>query len=227
MIISGGSRSNWRFFSKHLMKTEENERVHIAEIRGLAADNILDALREMDALARGTRCKNSIYHADINPREDEVLTPEQWEMAVDTLEKNLGLEGHSRVIVEHEKHGRIHRHIVWSRIDPDTMTAVSDSNNYDCHQRTADELEQEFGHDPTPRGRGPDGRRPDNWEVFRGHASGIDPQQVKAELTQLWRQQRADAGNGDNWLTRPVVKFDASGLYPPLADPPDDGESRG
>src|SRR5580700_4647516 len=107
MIISGGARSNWRFFAKHLMKAEENERVHVAEIKGLAADNVLEAFREMDALASCTRTTNFFYHADINPREDEHLTEEQWEQAIDTLEKNLGLSGHSRFVVEHEKNGRI------------------------------------------------------------------------------------------------------------------------
>ena len=53
--------------------------MELAEVRGLAADNV------MDALASGTRCKNAIYRADINPREDEVLTPEQWEQAVDLV----------------------------------------------------------------------------------------------------------------------------------------------
>ena len=29
MIIKGGSRCNWRFFSKHLMRTDQNERVTV------------------------------------------------------------------------------------------------------------------------------------------------------------------------------------------------------
>ena len=65
----------------------------------------------------GTKCTNYFYQANINPREDEHLTPAQWREAVDTLEKNLGLTGQPRFVVEHEKEGRTHRHIVWSRID--------------------------------------------------------------------------------------------------------------
>jgi hypothetical protein len=200
MIINGGSRSNWRFFSQHLMKAEENERVEIMDIRGLVAENVLEAFREMRDWAdfSGGRCKNFFYHANINPREGEVLTPEQWEQATDTLETNLGLAGHSRFIVEHEKDGRTHRHVVWLRIDPETMTAASDSNDYAAHQRTSRALESAFGHEPvqsvfdreagTPRPE----RRPKNWETFRGHQSGIDPHAMKAELTQLWN--RADSG---------------------------------
>lgn len=198
MIISGGSRSNWRFFSKHLMNGKDNERVSTVEFRGVAGENVLDALREMDALASGTRCKNFFYHADINPREDEHLTPEQWERAVDTLENNLGLEGHSRFIVEHEKAGRTHRHIIWSRIDVDTMTAVSDSQNYAAHELTARALEREFGqegvtgaHNRDTAEKRPE-RRPKNWETFRGNKSGIDPEAVKQEVTALWHE--ADSG---------------------------------
>lgn len=198
MIINGGSRSNWRFFSKHLTKAEENERVVVTEIRGLAAEDVTEAFREMDALASGTRTKNFFYHANINPRDDETLTPEQWERAIDELEANLGLEGQSRFVVEHQKEGRTHRHVIWSRIDPDTLTAISDSNNYRKHEQTSRALEAAFGLEPVQgvHDRGQDierpDRRPDNWETFRGAQSGIDPDAVKSELSDLW--QRADSG---------------------------------
>jgi len=198
MIISGGSRRSGAFFAKHLMRADENELVAVTEIRGLASDNIRDAFREMEALASGTRARNYFYHVNLNPRAHEHLTPEQWEHAIDTLEKNLGLEGHSRFVIRHEKNGRIHQHVVWSRIDPETMTAVSDSKNYAAHERTARELEREFGHEPVQGvhveldGSDRAERRPKNWETFRGHESGIDPEQVKAQLTSLW--ERADTG---------------------------------
>jgi hypothetical protein len=198
MIINGGSRSNWRFFSKHLVRADENERVNIMEIRGLAAETVYDAFNELSALASGTRTKNFFYHANINPREGEVLTPEQWERAIDELESKLGLEGQSRFVVEHEKEGRAHCHVIWSRIDPDTLTAISDSNNFMKHEQAARALEAAFGHEAVQGVHGRDedierpDRRPKNWEKFRGHSSGIDPEAVKAELTELWRQ--ADSG---------------------------------
>lgn len=192
MIISGGARSYWRDFAPHLMKTEDNQRVRIAEIRGFAADNVTDAFREMEAIASGTQAKRFYYHANLNPRAEERLTEEQWDKAIDTLEQALGLEGQSRVVVEHEKFGRTHRHVIWSRIDVDTMTAIPDKWNYYVHQRTADALEKEFDHEPTPRDRGPEGPNPDNREVYRGKLSGVDARDVKADLTALWRQ--ADSG---------------------------------
>ncbi len=193
MIIKGGSRKSGAFFAKHLMKTEDNERVSIAEMKGLYAEDLPEAFRELKALAKGTRAENYFYHASMNPREDERLTDEQWEFAVDRLEHNLGLDGHARFQVQHVKEGREHRHIVWSRVDPDSMTTTPDSNNYLAHVKTRDELEREFDHQPTPIPPERSQRsRILDWEGFRAQESGIDPKQVRAEVTALW--QRSDSG---------------------------------
>lgn len=173
------------------MNAEENERVEVKEIRGVYADDVKEAFREMRLVAAGTGCQNYFYHASISPREDEHLTPEQWDYAIDRLEQNLGLDGHARFQVEHEKKGRTHRHIVWSRIDPDTMTATSDSFNYLVHNTTREELEQVFDHEPTPLPQ-ERGTRIRDWEHFRAQESGIDPKAVKAEVTALW--QASDSG---------------------------------
>ncbi len=199
MIISGGSRSNWRFFAKHLTNEHDNGYVRIAEMRGLISDTVPEALREMDTIATGTRCTNTFYHANINPRPGEHLTDEQWEQAVDTLERNLGLEGHARFVVEHEKHGRVHRHVIWSRIDADTMTAVSDSFTARKHELTSRELEEAFGLEHVDSVLVPDReterpeRRPKNWETFRGYGSSLSPAEVTEEVTALWNS--ADSGS--------------------------------
>ncbi len=197
MIISGGSRSAWKYWARHLTRADENERVHVAEIKGLMVETVPDALREMSLMALGSRATKFLYHADINPREDERLTDKQWDQAVDTLERNLGLEGHARVVVEHEKLGRVHRHVVWSRVDPDTMTVVSDSHDWSKHQATSRELEHAFQLEPVTGVIGHDGkrrpRRPKNYETKRGRETGITPEQVGVELTALWKQ--ADTGH--------------------------------
>ncbi len=191
MVINGHSRSNGAFFSKHLMK-EDNERVEVKEIRGLMAQDVKEAFLEMRMIAAGTGAKNYFYHANLNPREDEHLTPEQWTIAVDTLEKKLGLEGHARFIVEHEKNGRTHQHVIFSRVNPDTMTTVSDSFNYLAHTETSRELEQLFDHEPTRVPPAPERDRFKDWETFRAQESGIDPKEMKAEITALWQQ--SDSG---------------------------------
>ena len=195
MIINGGSRCNGAFFAKHLLNPDHNEQVHVEEIRGLAAQNIGQAFYEMKAVASGTRCKNFFYHANLNPEADEILTPEQWDRAVDELEKRLGLEGQARFVVEHEKKGRIHRHVVWSRIDLDKMKAVKMPYDFARHQAVARQLEQEFGLRPGRSVLGPDAekgnrpeRRPKAWETFRGQKSGVSVKDLKEEITRLWRE---------------------------------------
>jgi hypothetical protein len=195
MIINGGSRRDARFFAKHLSKAEENERVTLCEIRGLAALSITDALREMEAIALGSQCVNFFYHANINPLQDEELTAQQWRITVDRLEANLGLNGHARFIVEHRKKGRTHRHVIWLRIDARTMRTVKMTDDYEKHQATARELEKGFGLRSVPSVLGTDrkdGPRPSRraraWETFRGHSSGVDPQAMKKEITTLYRE---------------------------------------
>lgn len=195
IIINGGSRTNGRFFAAHLMRGDMNDRVEVREIRGVCSDNIRDALREMEAVASGTRIENYFYHANINPdTRERNLTPEEWREAVDTLERNLGLIGQPRFVVEHEKEGRTHQHIIWSRVDLETMRAKPDSLNYAAHERTSRELEIAFGLErgesvltPDRDGQRPE-RTPESWAMMKAEKTGIDPRDVKAEVTALWQQ---------------------------------------
>lgn len=198
MIINGGSRRNGAFFKKHLTNGEANERVTLCELRNLAATNIPDAFREMEAVAMGTLCENYFYHANINPTERETLTPEQWTIAADTLERHLGLEGHARFVVEHQKKGRTHRHVIWSRIDVISMRAAVMADDYAKHQATARELEAAFDLRSVESVLGParsssprPARRPQTWESFRGQKSGIDPFAMKQTVTRLYRECRS------------------------------------
>jgi len=195
MIINGGARSNGAFFARHLTNGEHNEHVSLCEVHSLIATNVPDALREMEAVAMGTLCRNYFYHANINPREDETLTAGQWNLAVNTLEQHLGLSGHARFVVEHRKQGRTHRHVIWSRIDVKVMRAVKMDNDYAKHQAAARELEASFDHEALPsvlgsnRSAGPRPlRRPKSWESFRGQKSGIDPNMLRQTLTRLYQE---------------------------------------
>jgi hypothetical protein len=111
---------------------------------------------------------------------------------VDTLERHLGFEGQPRIVFEHEKHGRVHRHVVWSRIDADTMTALSDSLTYAKHEAAAREIERDCGLKPVAsvlvkdRSEPRPERRAKDFEGFRGSQTGLTPDQVQAEVTALW-----------------------------------------
>lgn len=194
IIINGKSGRAGAWWTKHLQNAAQNERVQIIEYAGLSAETIRDAFREMEGLAAGTRAKNYFYQANINPRADEQLTPQQWQEAVDRLESNLGLTGQPRFVVEHEKNGRTHRHVIWSRIDAERGVAISDSLTAAVHERTSRQLEAEFD---LERGQSilvPDReaerreRRPKKHETLRAAESGIDPKAIKADITPLWQQ---------------------------------------
>src|SRR5271155_5291014 len=138
MIIKGSSRSGPSGLPDHIHNnTATNERVTLIEARGTVAQDLRGALIEMDAYGAGTRCEKPLYHANIDPQPPYRLTPEQRREAVDALEERLGLVGHQRVVVLHEKHGREHIHVVWTRIDIDHMKSVSDSHNYRKHEEVA------------------------------------------------------------------------------------------
>jgi hypothetical protein len=193
MIIAGGSRSSARFWTWHLQRTDSGQSVSIRDAVGLMGQDMGEWFSQMEAMSLGGKTENYFYHFNLNPREDEALTPEQIKVAVATTLENLGLEGQPYFLVEHDKDGRSpHYHCIVLRVDLDTGKAISDSHNYAIHMRTADELEQRFDQERTERGRGPDGPNPKGYEVQRGKETGIDPKAVAVELKALWHQ--ADTG---------------------------------
>ena len=94
MIINGSQRRQGTWFTNHLLNEEKNESVRLVEVRNIIAQDVAGAFREMKAIGSGTRCKDYFYHANINILAHEHLTPEQWEKAVDALEKKLASVGH-------------------------------------------------------------------------------------------------------------------------------------
>jgi len=92
--------------------------------RVFSAGDLRSALREIDAIAKGTRCPQFLFSLSFNPPETERVTVEDFEAAIDKAEEALGLTGQSRAVVFHEKEGRRHAHVVWSRIDVESMKEI-------------------------------------------------------------------------------------------------------
>lgn len=180
----------------HLLRTDTNERAEVKELRGVAAGNIRGALKEMEAVAAGAQTTKPFYHASINTRAEERLTDEQRMIAIDKLEETLGLTGQPRVVVVHEKEGREHCHVVWSRIDQERMTAISDSHNYRKHELVSRTLEREFGHERVQGahverdGKERPTRTPSHSEMLQGDRTGIGAKEAKAYMTEIWQHAR-------------------------------------
>lgn len=207
-VILGCSRRGAKDLALHITNAEKNERVMLLESRGTIASifgaesgpalqgHAIDALREMEALAAGTKCKNPLYHVKINPMENERLSPEeQWGRAIDMTLESLGIDDRYAVFaVLHEKKGRQHVHLVIGRIDPDTMTAWHDGKNYAKHEMASRAIEREFNLERTQGvhvERDPDRprseRRPSSAEMQMAARAEFDLQAFRQVIREVKR----------------------------------------
>lgn len=125
MILKGSQRGGAGNLAAHLLRLDENDHVEVHELRGVSSDDLRGALQEIDAVAKGTKCVQFLFSLSLNPPDTERVTVEQFESAIDRAEAALGLGGQARAIVFHEKQGRRHAHVVWSRIDIEGMKAIN------------------------------------------------------------------------------------------------------
>ena len=189
MILKGSQRGSGQNLAVHLMRTDDNEHVSLHELRGFASDNLKDAFKEVEAVSRGTRCRQYLFSLSLSPPEQARVSVAQFEQAIDRVESKLGLEGQSRVIVFHEKEGRRHAHCVWSRIDAETMTARQMSFYKNKLSNLSRDLYLEHGWQ-MPRGIAVAGARdPTNFtlaEWQQAKRQGIDPRWLKSTLQACW-----------------------------------------
>ncbi|HEX7858476.1 MAG TPA: relaxase/mobilization nuclease domain-containing protein [Sphingobium sp.] len=191
MIVKGSQRGGASQIGLHLLKTEENEHVEIHEISGFVADDIMGAMKEAHALAQGTKCRQHLFSVSLNPPPGESVRVEVFEQACAMIESRMGLSGHPRIIVFHEKEGRRHAHAVWSRIDADSMTAKNLSFSKIKMRDISKNLYLENGWQ-MPEGfrdwRLRDPRNCSLHEWQQAKRSGIDPREVKAAIRECWNR---------------------------------------
>jgi len=148
MILVGNQRGGAKDLARHLM-SPENDHVHVEKLRGFVSDNLNGAFNEAYAVSRGTRCKQYLFSLSLNPPLDADVSTADFIAAIDRVERDIGLEGQPRAIVFHEKEGphgqRRHAHAVWSRIDPETMTARNLSWHKNRLQDISRDLYREHG----------------------------------------------------------------------------------
>ncbi|MDR6873587.1 hypothetical protein J2Y55_004614 [Bosea sp. BE125] len=125
MIIKASQRAGGKALAVHLLRDDENDHVHVHEVRGFMADDVVGAFREAYAISKGTKCRQFLFSCSFNPPEGETATVADFERAIATVEERVGLKNLPRVVVFHEKNGRRHAHCVWSRIKAAEMRAVN------------------------------------------------------------------------------------------------------
>ena len=195
MILKAKERGGGAQLARYLLSMRDNDHVELHEVRGFVGDDLLSAFREADAIAKGTRCENYLFSASFNPPGGEAVTVEDFENAADEVERKLGLEAQPRAIVFHEKDGRRHAHVVWSRIDAEHMRAIN-LPHYKMRLRDVSrELFRAHGWD-MPKGlrdrreRDPLSYTREEWQQAR--RVGLDPKQLKALFQECWN--RSDTG---------------------------------
>lgn len=125
MILKAKERGNGPQLARYLLAMRENDHVELHEMRGFVSDDLIEAFHEADAIAQGTRCKNYLFSISLNPPEGAEVGVDAFEQAAAEIERKLGLEGQPRAVIFHEKDGRRHAHVVWSRIDAERMRAIN------------------------------------------------------------------------------------------------------
>ncbi len=124
MILEASKRGGAMALGRHLLNAQDNEHVEIHEVRGFVSGDVMEAMKEAQAVTMGTRCKQHLFSLSLSPPATENVRVDVFEKAIEAIEEKLGLTGQPRIVVFHEKEGRRHAHCAWSRINADTMTAI-------------------------------------------------------------------------------------------------------
>lgn len=173
------------------MRTDDNEHVHLHELRGFSSDNLKGAFKEAEAISRGTKCRQYLFSLSLSPPALERASVDVFEHVIDRIEEKLGLSGQPRAIVFHEKEGRRHAHCVWSRIDAETMTARQLSFFKTKLMDVSRNLYLEMGW-TMPRGlENPAERNPTNFSLAewqQAKRQGLDPRWLKQALQECWKR---------------------------------------
>lgn len=200
MILKGSQRAGAGQLAAHLLNARDNEHVRVHELRGFAADDLHGALVEALAVSKGTKCKQFMFSLSLNPPKDAQVGELDFERAADAAEKTLGLDGQPRAMVFHEKEGRMHAHVVWSRIDATTMRAVNMSH----FKRKLTALSRELflqNEWALPEGLRSDGRKnPLNFTLAEWQQAkrlGRDPREIKAVFRDAWEKSDSLAALGN------------------------------
>lgn len=190
MILNGSQRGGAYNLADHLMNDIENDHVTLFEVRGFVARDLRGALSEAYAISKGTKCDQFMFSLSINPPKDKDASEQDLLDAVERAEKKIGLDNQPRTVVFHEKEGRRHAHVVWSRIKASEMKAINLSHYKSKLTSLSRQLFLDHGWD-LPNGLRHDaGKSPlnftlDEWQQAK--RLGLDPREIKQSFHDAWQ----------------------------------------
>lgn len=191
MILKGSQRSGAKNLSEHLMNDKDNDHVTLYELRGFVGRDLHEALAETHAISKGTKCEQYMFSLSFNPPKAEHASEQDLLDAIERAEKAVELDNQPRAIVFHEKEGRRHAHVVWSRIDANTMTAINLPHFKNRLMSLSRELYLEHGWDLPDGLRRDGGRSPLNFtlaEWQQAKRRKLDPREIKQSFIEAWQQ---------------------------------------
>ncbi|SEB91038.1 Relaxase/Mobilisation nuclease domain-containing protein [Rhodobacter sp. 24-YEA-8] len=109
--------------------------------------------------------------------------------AADQAERKLGLVGQPRAVVIHEKKGRRHAHVVWSRIDAESLKAVNLPYFKTALNALSKDLYLEHGWKLSEGYREKGWKNPLNFtlaEWQQAQRIDLDPREIKQVFQQAW-----------------------------------------
>lgn len=190
MILKAKERGDAAQLARYLLATRENDHVELHEISGFASGDLIEAFREADAIAKGTRCKNYLFSMSLNPPAGAHVETEVFERVADQIAQKLGLSHQPRAIVFHGKDGRRHAHVVWSRIDAEKMRSINLPHYKSKLRDVSRDIFLDQGWD-MPRGlmhnrlRDPLSFSREEWQQAK--RASLDPREIKSALRQCWQ----------------------------------------
>jgi hypothetical protein len=189
MILKGSQRAGASALAAHLLNDRDNDHITVHQLRGFVADDLHGALHEAHAISKGTQCKQFMFSVSLNPPKDSVLSDEAFERAANACEERLGLTGQPRAIIIHEKEGRRHAHVVWSRIDANQMRAINMAHFKTKLTALSKELYLEHGWELPDGLKHMGGKSPLNFDLAEWQQAkriGIDPREIKQTFQECY-----------------------------------------
>ncbi|MCY0149350.1 relaxase/mobilization nuclease domain-containing protein [Hoeflea sp. G2-23] len=189
MILKGSQRGAASNLSAHLMNDRDNDHVTVLEVRGFVARDLHGAFAEAHAISKGTKCEQFLFSLSLSPPKDHTGSEQDFVDAINRAEEKLKLSGQPRAIVLHEKEGRRHAHVVWSRIDAKTMKAI----NLPHYKLKLNDLARQIYLDhgwSLPDGlRRDGGKSPLNFTLAEWQQAkrvNLDPREIKQSFIDAW-----------------------------------------
>jgi ATP-dependent exoDNAse (exonuclease V) alpha subunit len=189
VILEGNERGYGAELARHLLNPRDNDHVTVHAIDGFVADDLFGAFAEAEAISSATQCQKYLFSLSLNPPPDADVSVEIFEETISEVEKRLGLSSQPHAVVFHEKNGRRHAHVVWSRIDSRRLKAINIAHYKRKLFGLSRELYQTYEWDMPNGFKDAKDRNPLNYsreEAGQAKRKKRDPKDLKVMFRQCW-----------------------------------------